>query len=63
MLDDRLVEILVCPACKGDLDYITTGDEMLVCRRCELGYPVKDGIPVMLIEDALQVKGKGRKDN
>ncbi len=63
MLDERLIEILVCPACKGDLEYITTGDEMLVCRKCQLGYPVKDDIPVMLMEDAVPVKGKGREDS
>lgn len=58
MLDERLLEILVCPSCKGELEYRTEGDEMLVCRKCEVGYPVKDGIPIMLAEDAVPVPAK-----
>ncbi|HOP26324.1 MAG TPA: Trm112 family protein [Candidatus Sabulitectum sp.] len=54
MLDQRLLDILVCPKCKGDLEYRTQGDEMLICGKCRLGYPVKDGIPVMLVEEAVR---------
>ena len=46
-----LLEILVCPLCKGKLVYRKAVDE-LVCRADRLGYPVKDGIPVMLEEEA-----------
>lgn len=60
MLDKRLLDVLVCPGCKGDLEYRTEGEEMLICRKCELGFPVKDGIPVMLLEDAVPV-GERRK--
>jgi len=41
----------VCPLCKGKLVYRKSADE-LVCRADRLGYPVKDGIPVMLEEEA-----------
>jgi len=58
MIDQRLLDILVCPRCKGDLEYRTQGEELLVCEKCELGYPVKEGIPVMLVEDAILVRGK-----
>jgi uncharacterized protein len=51
MLDDRLLEILVCPRCKGDLDY-EAEPESLVCRGCALRYEVRDGIPIMLIDEA-----------
>lgn len=51
MLDDRLLEILVCPKCRGELDH-RTGPEELVCPSCALRYPVEDGIPVMLIDEA-----------
>ncbi len=50
-IDPRLLEILVCPLCKGPLVYRKDAQE-LVCRPDRLAYPVKDGIPVMLEEDA-----------
>jgi uncharacterized protein YbaR (Trm112 family) len=50
-VDAKLLDILVCPLCKGPLLYKKTQGE-LVCKPCRLGYPVKDGIPVMLEEDA-----------
>ncbi len=53
-MDVRLLEILVCPVCKGPLDYRKAAAE-LVCRACRLAYPVKDDIPVMLEEEARQV--------
>lgn len=50
-VDPRLLEILVCPLCKGRLAYRKDAAE-LVCRADRLAYPVKDGIPVMLEEEA-----------
>jgi uncharacterized protein YbaR (Trm112 family) len=50
-IDPRLLEILVCPLCKGPLVYRKAEGE-LVCRADRLAYPVKDGIPVMLEDDA-----------
>ncbi len=54
-LDPELLAILVCPRCKGDLD-VTTGadgaESSLDCAPCGLSYPVEDGIPVMLVEEA-----------
>ncbi len=50
-MDARLLEILVCPVCKGPLDYRKSNQE-LVCKPCRLGYPVRDDIPVMLEEEA-----------
>ena len=53
-MDIRLLEILVCPVCKGGLDYRKTQGE-LVCSACRLAYPIKDDIPVMLEEEARQI--------
>jgi uncharacterized protein YbaR (Trm112 family) len=50
-LDPKLLEILVCPLCKGPLVYRKDAAELL-CKADRLGFPVKDGIPVMLEEDA-----------
>jgi uncharacterized protein YbaR (Trm112 family) len=51
-LAPELLQILVCPKCKGDLEYRTTPPESLVCHACRLVYPVDDGIPIMLIDEA-----------
>ena len=50
-IDPRLLEILVCPLCKGPLLYRKEAGE-LVCRADRLAFPIKDGIPVMLEDDA-----------
>ena len=50
-MDPKLLEILVCPICKGPLVYRRDVKE-LVCKADRLAYPIKDGIPVMLEEDA-----------
>ena len=50
-VDPKLLEILVCPLCKGPLVYRKQAGE-LVCKADRLAYPVKDGIPVMLEDDA-----------
>ena len=52
-MDKKLLEILVCPVCKGPLVYRRAEAE-LVCRPCRLAYPIRDDIPVMLEEEALQ---------
>ncbi|RKZ27103.1 Trm112 family protein [bacterium] len=52
MVKEELLEILVCPRCKGKLEYRTEPEEVLICRACKLAYPVKDDIPVMLPDEA-----------
>ena len=53
-MDARLLEILVCPVCKGPLEHRKAQGE-LVCKACRLAYPVKDDIPVMLEDEARQL--------
>ncbi|MHB1667763.1 MAG: Trm112 family protein [Thiomonas sp.] len=50
-MDSRLLDLLVCPVCKGPLDYDRPAQE-LICPRDRLAFPVRDGIPVMLVEQA-----------
>ena len=53
-MDNRLLEILVCPLCKGPLEQRQSGGE-LVCKACRLAFPVRDGIPIMLEDEARQL--------
>ncbi len=51
-LDARLLEILVCPNCRGDLELVDDRT-VLACRgECGYRYPVRDGIPVLLVDEA-----------
>ncbi|HWX11497.1 MAG TPA: Trm112 family protein [Trinickia sp.] len=52
-MDARLLEILVCPICKGPLRYDRAKQE-LICQADKLAYPIRDGIPVMLVDEARQ---------
>ena len=49
-----LLDILACPKCKGDIHLNAAGDG-LVCEACRLLYPIKDDIPVMLIDEAISL--------
>ncbi|MGQ9556118.1 MAG: Trm112 family protein [Anaerolineae bacterium] len=58
MISKELLEILVCPACKTKVEL---QDDMLACGACGRRYPVRDGIPIMLIEEGdkhrIQIEG------
>jgi len=56
-MDARLLEILVCPICKGPLDFVKDAQE-LVCKADRLGFPVRDGIPVMLEDEARRLSAE-----
>jgi uncharacterized protein YbaR (Trm112 family) len=51
MLNDSLLEILVCPECKGELEY-DRDNARLICHACRLKFAVEDDIPIMLAEEA-----------
>ena len=59
-LDPVLLEILVCPDCKGSLTVDQDRDE-LVCNGCGLAYPVRDNIPIMLVDEARRPKRRAAK--
>jgi uncharacterized protein YbaR (Trm112 family) len=50
-LSPQLLAILVCPKCKGQLEY-REQDGALLCHQCRLRYPVRDDIPIMLLDEA-----------
>ena len=55
-MDPRLLEILVCPVCKGKLEFDKSAQE-LICKPCGLAYPVRDGIPIMMQDEARRLSG------
>ena len=55
-MDKELLEVLACPVCKVSIEL--DGD-WLVCSECARRYPVRDGIPVMLVEEAVSPDGEG----
>jgi uncharacterized protein YbaR (Trm112 family) len=54
-MDSKLFDILACPACKGPLVY-AKAQQKIICRADRLAFPIRDGIPVMLEEEATQLK-------
>lgn len=50
-MDTRLLDILVCPICKGPLEYDKNAQE-LICHPDKLAYPIRDGIPIMWADEA-----------
>ncbi len=53
-IDKELLEILACPKCKGNI-YLNEKGDGLICDACKLMYPIKDDIPVMLIDEAIRI--------
>ena len=49
MIDNKLLALLACPACQGD---VVLKDEKIVCTLCQRKYPIVDGIPVLLVEQS-----------
>lgn len=62
MISDKFISILACPACLGELVQTDAGNS-LRCLLCALSYQVRDGIPVMLLEQAEKNQGPEPEDN
>jgi len=54
-IDEKLLEILACPKCKGDIR-LKEDQSGLICDQCKLLYPIKDDIPIMLIDEAIKIE-------
>ncbi|HIC92284.1 MAG TPA: Trm112 family protein [Syntrophaceae bacterium] len=54
-INPELLEILACPQCKGDI-YLNETEDGLICDNCKLMYPIKDDIPIMLIDEAIKLE-------
>jgi uncharacterized protein YbaR (Trm112 family) len=57
-VDPQLVELLVCPDCRGAVEY-KDRRSLVICTQCGLHYPVRDGIPVMLVDEASRPARRG----
>ena len=58
-IDQRLLEILVCPNCRGDIELVDS-ESVLVCRgECGYRYPIRNGFPVLLIDEAEKPGSEG----
>lgn len=55
-VDKTLIELLVCPACRSEIEY-KDRRRLIICTGCGLQYPVRDNIPVMLVDEATRPKG------
>ncbi len=58
-VDAQLIELLVCPACHGDIEYKDRRN-LIICTKCGLHYPVRENIPIMLIDEATRPPKRGR---
>ena len=58
-IDPKLLEFLVCPLTKGPLEYDAEAQE-LISRQAGLAYPIRDGIPIMLVDEARQLDPDSR---
>jgi len=54
MISPDLLNILACPVCKGEL-LLAEDEQALLCQPCGLAFPVRDGIPVMLVDQAVKI--------
>ena len=54
-ISKELMDILVCPQCKGEI-YLNEAGDGLICDACKLLYEIKDDIPIMLIDEAKKIK-------
>ena len=54
-INKELLDILVCPKCKGDI-YLNVSEDGLICDKCKLLYEIKDDIPIMLIDEAKKIE-------
>jgi uncharacterized protein YbaR (Trm112 family) len=59
MLDKKILDFIVCPQCRGDLKL---EGEFLICQNCQLKYPIKDDIPILLIEEAQKIDQDIKKE-
>jgi uncharacterized protein YbaR (Trm112 family) len=61
-IHEELLQLLACPRCRGDLEPSGEPPEGLICPACSLLFPIRDGIPVMLLEEATPLEKRRDAD-
>ncbi len=56
MIQKEFLEILACPKCKGQLEFFSNENQYLICENCQLAYQIKEKIPILLVEEAKNLK-------
>jgi uncharacterized protein YbaR (Trm112 family) len=59
-LSPELLTILACPNCRGEVDYLED-QQVIECRQCHYRYPVRDDIPIMLVDEAIKPEDRGAR--
>lgn len=54
-INKELLDILACPKCKGNI-YLNEKEDGIICDSCKLMYPIRDDIPIMLIDEAIPIE-------
>ncbi len=60
-ISKELLEVIACPKCKGEVELSPKGDG-LICKRCRLVYEIREGIPIMLIDEAISLEKYQARD-
>ena len=60
-ISKELLKIIACPKCKGEVELSPKGDA-LICERCRLVYEIREGIPIMLVDEALSLEKYQARD-
>ena len=60
-ISKELLEVIACPKCKGEVKLSLDGDA-LICKRCRLVYEIREGIPIMLIDEAISLERYQARD-
>jgi uncharacterized protein YbaR (Trm112 family) len=58
-LSRQLLEILACPKCKGEIAF-DESQKQIVCHACQMAFPIRDDIPIMLIDEAMPFDGAAK---
>ena len=56
IISKKLLEIIACPKCRGELKLSEDGN-FLICENCKIKYPIEDGIPILLVDEAQPLDG------
>jgi len=60
-ISKELLEVIACPKCRGEVE-LSLKEDALICKRCRLVYEIREGIPIMLIDEAISLEKYQTRD-